>query len=152
VHKKNIIFILIGAIIFSNSAYSCEFAEPIRCKQPSLDLDKGTFDLLKKRIKSFGQVWENNAGLKKKSSQFKCSKSKELDYQIKFIERFAKNNRNQYCEEHVKVLVIQAETLIDLSSSENKRVKNKRARLNLIDSAMDVSEALVYYKNKHPLR
>lgn len=133
---------------FVSTASACQFAEPIACKKPSLTLDKRSFGELKKRLKSYGSMLEKYSGQKKK---VRCSKANEIDYQIRFIEKYAKKNRNSFCQEHVKVLVIQTESLIDLESADHKKITSKKARLQLIDSAMDVSEALVYYKTKHPL-
>lgn len=141
-------FFLAFVITFSLSySWSCEFAEPIACKNPSLNLHKKSFIQLKDKLKNYGDVLVRYS----KSNKSRCSKAKEIEFQIRFIERYAKRNNNRYCEEHVKVLVIQSESLIDLDSPDNKKVKSKQAKLKLIDSAMDVSEALVYYKNKHPL-
>lgn len=142
-------FVVLALSFFSVSALSCEFAEPIACKRPSLALHKKSFAQLKQRLKSYGTMLEKLSGKPKR--QMRCSKANEIDYQIKFIEKYAKKNNNYHCEEHVKVLVLQSETLIDLASDDHKRIKSKKAKLQLIDSAMDVSEALVYYKNKHPL-
>lgn len=142
--------VFIFAFIIYSPAFACQFAEPIACKQPSLQLDKKSMGELKKRIKSYGSLLQQFSGLKKADKKLKCSKTNEIQYQIAFIEKYAKRNNNQFCEEHVKVLVLQSESLIDLSSSEHKRIKNKKAKLQLIDSGMDVSEALVYYQKKHP--
>ncbi|MCB9073848.1 MAG: hypothetical protein H6623_09515 [Bdellovibrionaceae bacterium] len=132
-------------------ASTCTFIEPIICKNPSLELDKHTFEQLKKRVKNYRTVWEDNSNFKKKSKQFRCSKAKEIDYQLYFIEKFAKKNQNLFCEEHFKILILQTETLIDSQTAENQSIKGKKAKLQLLDSAMDVSEALVNYKRQHPL-
>lgn len=136
------------AITFSISySWSCQFAEPIACKNPSLNFHKKSFGQLKEKLKSYGDI----LGKYSKSSKGRCSKANEIEFQIRFIEKYARKNNNHYCEEHVKVLVIQSESFIDLDSPDHKTIKSKKAKLKLIDSAMDVSEALVYYKNKHPL-
>lgn len=143
------IFILILICTLSVPASACQFAEPIACKSPSLTLHKRSFSELKKRLKNYGSMLERYSGQPKQKTR--CSKSNEITYQIQFIEKYAQKNKNYFCEEHVKVLVIQSESLIDLANDDHKRIKSKKAKLELIDSAMDVSEALVYYKNKHPL-
>lgn len=137
----------IGIIVFASVGFACQFAEPIACKNPTLNLHKKSFGQLKQKLKNYGSV----LGKFSKSSKSRCSKANEIEYQIRFIEKYAKNNNNYFCEEHVKVLVLQSESFIDLQSPDHKEIKNKNAKLKLIDSAMDVSEALVYYKNKHPL-
>ncbi len=133
------------------SVSACEFAEPVACKNPSLTLNKQSMGELKKRLKSYGSLLQQLSGLNKNGKKKRCSKSKEIEQQIAFIEKYAKRNRNQFCQEHVKVLVLQSEALIDLSSKEHQPIKSKKDKLRLIDSGMDVSEALVRYQKKHPL-
>lgn len=148
---KNWIFIILAlSVSYALPASACEYAEPIACKRPSLALHKQSMGELKKRIKTYGSLLQKFSGLKKSDRKRKCSKTLEIENQMAFIEKYAKRNANQFCEEHVKVLVLQSESLIDHSSPEHKRIKNKKAKLQLIDSAMDVSEALVYYQKKHP--
>lgn len=144
------VVLLIAILSVSCHSLACEFAEPIACKRPALTLHKPSMVELKKRLKSYGSLLKKFSGIKSSDKKAKCSKFNEIEHQIAFIEKYAKKNNNQFCEEHVKVLVIQSESLIDLSSAEHKKIKNKKDKLQLIDSGMDVSEALVVYQKKHP--
>lgn len=141
------LLLAIGIIVFAPFGLACQFAEPIACKHPKLTLHKKSFDQLKVKLKSYSDT----LGKYSKTSWNRCSKANEIQYQIRFIEKYAKNNNNYFCGEHVKVMILQSESFIDLQSPDHKGIKSEDAKLKLIDSAMDVSEALVYYKNKHPL-
>jgi hypothetical protein len=141
------LLLAIGVIVYSSLSLACQFAEPIACKHPTLNLHKKSFVQLKEKIKNYSAT----LGKYSKVSRGRCSKASEIQYQIRFIEKYAEKNNNYFCEEHVKVMILQSESFIDLQSPDHKGIKNENAKLKLIDSGMDVSEALVYYKNKHPL-
>ena len=73
--RHAMVFVFIFMIF--GSAFACQFAEPIACKQPTLQLNKHSMGELRKRVKTYGSLLQQFSGLKKSDKKVKWKTSGE---------------------------------------------------------------------------
>jgi hypothetical protein len=151
------ILLFIPALFFGNAARACQLAPLNSCKsQEKVKLEKNTFAALEKTVLKYQSLLDRNI---KKSPKIKSSSKKNgaagcFDYHFsgfyfKAIREFARKNRGLFCSSHLPLLYSSIHGLIDRKSSETSLVKEEKAKMDLLEQAMNVSEALLYFKNKH---
>lgn len=124
-----------------------------------VSLEKKTFNQLDQRTKAYQKKlnkhlaramkiavpWKGQAPPQVSS----CFNNHFSDYYLNSVKAFARSHRGMICGAHVEAISNQVMTLIQRTSPEYQMIKEERARQDLLNQAMDVSEALLYFKNKH---
>lgn len=78
-----------------------------------------------------------------------CFNNHFSEYYLKGIQQFAKSNKGYFCSTHLPLLYYSIDQMTSRTSLEVKKIVNEKAKMDLLNQAMNISEALLYFKNKH---
>jgi hypothetical protein len=151
------VIIILSLFYLGNTAQACQLAPLNSCRaEEKVQLEKTTFTALEKTVLRYQDLLDRNI---KKPQKVKNSRKANgaagcfdyhfSGYYFKAIREFAKKNRGLFCSAHLPLLYSSIHGLVDRKSSETALVKNEKAKMDLLEQAMNVSEALLYFKNKH---
>jgi hypothetical protein len=125
---------------------SCERQDLVKLEEKTFkDLDRGILryqDLLDKHLAKLQKG-------KAPAAVNSCFSYHFTNYYLKAIRSFAKGNKGYFCSQHLPLLYSSINSLVDKNSVEGRLIKAEKAKMDLLEQAMNVSEALLYFKNKH---
>lgn len=154
--------LLVGFLFLFASASIAEACKPRpleACARQSLvNLEKSTFNKLDQRTKAYQKKLDKHLARAIKAAVPWKGKPLKMDscfnnhfavYYLDAMKSFSRSRRGMVCSAHLDTVSSQIMTLIQRTSPEYQMIREERARQDLLNQAMDVSEALLYFKNKH---
>jgi hypothetical protein len=142
------------ALAASKSACKPETFTPCSRSHDTVPLEELTFNRLDKDLSTYRNLRSKylKAAFKKKRKPKNLSRCFDTNY-AKFymdsLRKMARKNQGRICSAHLRPLYSSIDSLVNQKSEEANFIRDENAKMALLTQAMEVSEALLYFKNKH---